>query len=140
METCNFAPRKLGVFGRQPLPVIFAIDNDEDSLVLLSYVVEELPCLFFCETSGEAGLERIIDLKPDLVLLDICLPGFSGLDVIDRLKSSLDTALIPIVAVTALAGQQNQRRLLTAGCDHYICKPYELSNLQAAIRQYLQTG
>ncbi|WP_204141837.1 two-component system response regulator [Halomicronema sp. CCY15110] len=123
----------------ESLPVVVAVDDDRDSLVLLSYVVDDFPCSLVCETDGQAGLESIISLKPDLVLLDIRLPGLSGLDIVQRLKSTPDMASMPVVAVTALAGQRYQQELLRAGFDHYICKPYELKDVQAVIQQYVFT-
>ncbi|RZM82205.1 response regulator [Leptolyngbya iicbica] len=138
METHNIGLDNSVVTQRpQSLPVIVAVDDDEDSLVLLSYVVEGLPCSLVCETDGQAGLERIISLKPDLVLLDVRLPGISGFDIVHQLKSSPDTASIPLIAVTALAGQRYQQALRAAGFNHYICKPYGLNDIQAAIQQYL---
>jgi len=122
---------------QEPLPVIVAVDDDEDSLVLLSYVTEGFPCSLVCETDGQAGLESIISLKPDLVLLDIRLPGLSGLDIVQRLKRTPDMASTRLVAVTALAGIRYRQELLRAGFDHYICKPYELKDIQAIIQQYV---
>ena len=137
METHNDGLEDSTLQGHQALPTVVAVDDDEDSLVLLSYVIEDFPCHFLSETDGKAALKKIASVKPNLILLDIRLPGFSGFDIIRRLKSSLDTASIPVVAVTALAGQRYQKELLAAGFDRYICKPYGLSDIQTVIQQYL---
>ena len=137
METHDVGLDGSALQGHQFLPTVIAVDDDKDSLVLLSYVIEDFPCRFLSETDGQAALEKIISVKPNLILLDIRLPGLSGFDIIRELKSSLDTASIPVVAVTALAGQRYQQELLAAGFDRYICKPYGLSDIQAVIQQYL---
>ena len=140
MKTHNIALEDWAAKTNQALPIIVAVDDDEDSLVLLSYIIEELPCLFFCETDGKAALEMILSLRPSLILLDVRLPSLSGFDIIRRLKNSIDTALIPVVAVTALAGRHQQEKLLAAGFDYYICKPYSLIDLQVLIKRCLLAG
>lgn len=125
---------------KQALPTVVAVDDDEDSLTLLSYIVEDFPCLFFCETDGKAALEMILDLSPSLVLLDVRLPSLNGFDIVRRLKNSIETAAIPVVAVTALAGGQQQKKLTEAGFDYYVCKPYHLADLQAIIKRCLLTS
>jgi CheY-like chemotaxis protein len=138
METHNIGLENNAIARlREPLPIIVAVDDDEDSLVLLSYVVEDFPCSLVCETDGQAGLERIFSLRPDLVLLDVRLPRLSGLDIVQQLKRTPDMASTRVVAVTALAGQRYQQELLRAGFDHYICKPYELQDIQAVIQRYM---
>ncbi len=118
-------------------PVVVAVDDDEDSLVLLSYIVEDLPCSLFCAMDGRAALEMIVALQPDLVLLDVRLPGLSGFDIISSLKGSAATAVIPVVAVTALAGMKYQEKILTAGFDQYVSKPYCLEDIKATVKHYL---
>ena len=137
METYNIALGDRVAEAYQASPTVVAVDDDEDSLVLLSYIIEELPCFFFCETDGKAALDMILSLKPSLILLDVRLPSLSGFDIIRKLKSSIDTALIPVVAITALAGKHQQEKLLAAGFDYYICKPYSLVDLQAVVERYL---
>ena len=137
MKIHNIALENRAVKTNPALPTIIAVDDDEDSLVLLSYIIEDLPCLFFCETDGKAALEMILSLKPSLILLDVWLPSLSGFDIVRRLKNSIDTALIPVIAITALAGRHQQEKLLAAGFDYYICKPYSLVDLQAVVKRYL---
>jgi CheY-like chemotaxis protein len=137
METRNVDFDSLTAQVRPPLPLVLAVDDNIDHLLLLSYIVEDLPCLFLSETNGKDALETIARLNPALVLLDVRLPGLSGFDIIQQLKSSLDTVSIPVVAVTALAGQHYKQQLLGVGFDHHIGKPYQLTEIQAVIQQYL---
>ena len=91
----------------------------------------------FCETDGAAALKLTQDIRFDLVMLDIHMPRLSGLDVLRNLRSnSLNTA-VPVVAVTALAREQDQQEILAAGCDRYISKPYMVADVEALIGQYI---
>jgi two-component system cell cycle response regulator DivK len=86
---------------------------------------------------GEAGLGAAAAHQPDLILMDIQLPGIDGYEVTRRLKADTLLRAIPIIAVTsyALAGEVDKAR--TAGCDAYIPKPYSPRQLLAKVREYL---
>jgi DNA-binding response OmpR family regulator len=75
--------------------------------------------------------------EPSLILLDIMLPDMDGSEVINCLKQNPKTARIPIIAVTALAREQDRDRILHAGADDYITKPYDLYKLEDVIRRHL---
>lgn len=78
---------------------------------------------------GIRGLELIQELKPPLVLLDITLPGMDGMDVVRHVKSDQTIRHIPIIAVTASAMRGDRERFLNAGCDDYLSKPLQVSEL-----------
>lgn len=118
-------------------PVILAVDDDEDSLLLLSYVLEPLNCTILTETNGQSALDRAVLSKPDLILLDIVLPGINGVDCIQFLKQHPETKHVPIIAITALASSEERQQILQMGCNDYISKPYMLDELEAIIRRYL---
>jgi two-component system cell cycle response regulator DivK len=86
---------------------------------------------------GEAGLAAAAAHRPDLILMDIQLPGIDGYEATRRLKADTLLHAIPIIAVTsyALAGEVDTAR--AAGCDAYICKPYSPRQLLAKVREYL---
>jgi two-component system, cell cycle response regulator DivK len=86
----------------------------------------------------EAGIDMALAHRPDLILLDIMLPGLSGIDVARLLKGDDETKAIPIIAVTALAMPGDRQRILQSGCDAYLAKPLhirELIELVAALSQ-----
>lgn len=118
-------------------PKILAVDDDEDNLLLLTEVLEPMSCSFMTATHGQAALSLAQDYQPDLILLDVMLPDFNGTEVIRHLRENPKTRMIPIVAVTALARAEDRERLLLAGCDDYISKPYMLDDLEALISHYL---
>jgi CheY-like chemotaxis protein len=117
--------------------IILAVDDNEDNLLLLTEVLEPLNCLVMTATHGQTALLLAQGYQPDLILLDVMLPDVNGIEVVQRLKQNEETAKIPVVAVTALAREEDRDRLILAGCNNYISKPYLLEDLEALIRQYL---
>lgn len=118
-------------------PLILAIDDDEDSLVLLSEVLSSMICSFITATHGHTALLLAQTYPPDLILLDVMLPDFNGIEVVQRLKQNPQTMSIPVIAVTALASSEDRDRLILAGCNDYISKPYMLDDLEVIIHSYL---
>lgn len=119
-------------------PLILAIDVDEDSLLLLTEVIEQMKCSSITATNGYMALKLAENYQPDLIILDVMLPDFHGLEVVRRLRQSPQTMAIPVIAVTALARAEDRKHLLLAGCNDYISKPYMLDELEAVIHRYLQ--
>lgn len=90
-----------------------------------------------CTAQPEAGLEIARRDRPDLILLDIRLPGIDGYEVLRRLRDDARTAAIPVVAVSADAMPADVRRGLQAGFADYLTKPVELQRLIAALQRLL---
>ncbi|AFZ57361.1 response regulator [Anabaena cylindrica FACHB-243] len=118
-------------------PLILVVEDHDDSLLLLSYALELLGCRFICQSDSSTTLLVAKEYQPDLILLDILLPSLNGLDVARYLKREPLTCNIPVVAVTALAGREHQERILRAGFNDYISKPYLLEDLEAIICRLL---
>jgi two-component system, cell cycle response regulator DivK len=89
--------------------------------------------------NGETALELARDTRPDLVLLDIQLPGMSGLDVVRRFKEERRLGAIPIIAVTALALKSHESLIRASGVDAYVTKPFSVAELMRLVRSYLPT-
>jgi two-component system cell cycle response regulator len=81
--------------------------------------------------AAENALAAIREHQPDVILLDICLPGMDGLALARMLKSAPATRDIPIVAVTSYPEQYSQAEAIAAGCDAYLCKPLDTRTLPA---------
>ena len=77
--------------------------------------------------------------KPDLILMDIQLPGLDGYEATRRIKADPDLAAIPIIVVTSYALSGDEAKARAAGCDDYVAKPYSPRQLLAKIRQYVPT-
>jgi len=91
-------------------------------------------------TAGAQALHLATTQRPDLILMDIALKGMTGLEITQRLKADSRTAAIPIVALTAYAGEEDRRRAFLAGCDGFIAKPINTRELPRMIAYYLKGG
>lgn len=118
-------------------PLVLAVDDNEDNLVLIAFTLELFGYRFITATDGQTALAAAQNEQPDLILLDIMLPDLDGIEVIRRLKENPQTQNIPLVAVTALARTEDRDRLLRAGCDAYISKPYVVDEIESVLRQFL---
>jgi two-component system, cell cycle response regulator DivK len=86
---------------------------------------------------GEQALAKVADAKPDLILMDIQLPGLDGYEATRRIKADPTLAAIPIIAVTSYALAGDDAKAKAAGCNDYVAKPYSPRQLLAKIREYL---
>jgi two-component system cell cycle response regulator DivK len=120
-------------------PSVLLVDDDPDSLVLLSFIFEQYPCTVICASDGREAIEYLHQIHFDLVMLDIQLPGLSGLDVVRTLRTNPTNADVPVVAVTALAREQDRVKILEAGCNFYISKPFLLEDMERLIGQHLKS-
>jgi CheY-like chemotaxis protein len=114
-------------------------EDEPDNQVILQTVVESLVGAR-AEVAGDglAVLASVTRKRPDMILLDLMMPGLDGIQVTRKLKGNPDTASIPIVAVSAMARPDDREAALAAGCDEFVRKPFELDDLEAVIRTYLK--
>ncbi len=91
------------------------------------------------EVDRAEGLASLVAReRPELILMDIELPGENGYDAVLRLKSEPATALIPVIALTAYAMPEDRQRCLRAGCVDYVSKPLDIHLLVATVRKHLE--
>lgn len=119
---------------------VLAVDDNEDNLMLLTEVLRVFDCSLITTTHGQMALILAQARHPDLILLDVMLPDLNGVEVMHHLKENPHTEDIPVIAVTALAREEDRDRLLKAGCIDYISKPYMLEELEARISCYLSNS
>ena len=118
-----------------PQKTILIIDDEEPIRVLLKLTLQSAGYDSVLEASnGEDGLALAMRYKPDLILLDLMLPGMDGLSVCRRLKSSPDTRMIPIIMLTAKSDESDIVIGLEMGANDYITKPFNRKVLTARIR------
>jgi two-component system phosphate regulon response regulator PhoB len=117
---------------------ILVVDDEEDILELVRYNLAREGFKIFCASSGEDGLKAAKDEKPNLIVLDLMLPGIDGLDVTRRLKGDDVTRKIPIVMLTAKGEESDIVTGLELGAEDYITKPFSPRVLVARIRAALR--
>ena len=87
---------------------------------------------------GESGVEMAANDDPDLVLMDMSLPGIDGWEATRRIKAAAESAVIPVIALTAHAMGGDREKALEAGCDDYETKPVELDRLLEKMQRLLE--
>lgn len=120
---------------------ILVVEDNDMNMQLVEFLLEEGGYRIVKATSGEEALAITRDgpeNTPDLILMDIHLPGMDGLSVVRAIKSDERTARIPILALTAHAMRGDKDRFLEAGCDGYISKPIDVKTFIASIERYLR--
>ena len=117
--------------------LILAVDDNEDNLQLISQLLLLMNCCFITATDGKSAIIMAQTYRPKLILLDMMLPDLSGIEVANYLKQDPQTKEILIVAVTAMARDEDKERFAKAGCEDCITKPYIIDELEAMIRKYL---
>lgn len=114
--------------------IVLMIDDEPSTLEALIALLEAEGYRLEYATSGVDGLKMAIDLQPDVILLDVMMPGVDGLEVCRRLRAKPEIAEVPIVMVTALDDQASRLQGIEAGADDFITKPYNKSELRARVR------
>ena len=120
---------------------ILAIDDNKDNLISLKALIKDVfpDALTLTATSGGKGLELAASEDPDVILLDIVMPGMDGFDVCEKLKSDKNLSDIPVVFITALKGDRDSRvRALECGADAFLSKPVDEIELTAQIRSMMK--
>lgn len=117
---------------------ILVIDDYPDNVLLLKERLEREGFEVLKALDGEAGIQIALEQKPDLILLDVMLPGMSGYEVCKTLTEKDETKLIPIILLTALTEVDNLKQGLQAGAFDYIKKPFNKVELIARINSALK--
>jgi two-component system, OmpR family, alkaline phosphatase synthesis response regulator PhoP len=117
---------------------ILVVDDEEDILELVRYNLSREGYKVICAASGEDGLKSARVENPDLIVLDLMLPGVDGLGVTKRLKSDAVTRKIPIVMLTAKGEESDIVTGLELGAEDYITKPFSTKVLVARVRAVLR--
>ena len=117
---------------------ILIVDDDPIILRLLASRLKNSGYDVVSAIDGESGLKKAIAKKPDLVLLDIIMPGLNGFEVCKRLKENDKTKDIPVIMLTALAGEKDLSKSLEEGADCFITKPFSAVDLLHEIKTSMQ--
>ena len=120
--------------------VILVVEDNERNLKLLRDVLEYAGFDVRAARTAEDGISLAVSEPPDLVLMDLQLPGIDGMEALRQLRASPRTADIPVVAVTAQAMKQDRERVLEAGFDGYVEKPISVRAFPEQVRGFLSGG
>lgn len=116
---------------------ILLIEDNAANLKLAIFLLQSVGHSVLSAPNAEAGLTLAHKEHPDLILMDIQLPGIDGLEAVGRLKRDEATRTIPVIALTALAMKGDEERMRAAGCDGYIAKPMRYKEFLATVATHL---
>jgi DNA-binding response OmpR family regulator len=117
---------------------ILIIEDENICTQLVELVVDKDRMDVIVAADGEEGIRKAVSEKPDLIFLDIMLPKMNGYDVVRAIKKKPDLAAVPIVVISARAGQEGKRLVREAGCQEFIPKPFKVKQIREAIHRFLR--
>jgi two-component system, cell cycle response regulator DivK len=116
---------------------VLLVEDNPANMKLERLLLESMGHTVVAATDAEAALVLARGGQPDLILMDIHLPGMDGLAAVRLLKDDLGTRTIPVIALTALAMKGDEERIRVAGCDGYIAKPIRYREFLATVASHL---
>lgn len=120
------------------MPKVLIIDDDAGIREVLSEGLVLQGFLATCASSGRQGLDLLKNERPDVIILDVMMPGLDGFQVCRTLKESPETSQIPIVFLTARAAPADVQRGLSLGADDYLSKPIDIYELADRLRKVIK--
>jgi len=120
------------------MATVLVVEDNAANMALAVFLLKSVGHTVLTATDAEAGLTLARDEQPNLILMDIQLPGMDGLAATTLLKGDEATRAIPVIALTALAMKGDEERIREAGCDNYISKPIRYQDFLALIATELE--
>jgi archaellum biogenesis ATPase FlaH/DNA-binding response OmpR family regulator len=127
-----------GEKGIAPVATVLVVDDEWDIRELLSNIISDAGLGVIQAENGEAALKCAQNDLPDLILLDVWMPGFNGFQVLAKLRENQNTRHIPVVLLTAMPPFEGEKEGLESGVTHYIHKPWEAGVVEATVRVVLR--
>ncbi|MCF4965624.1 hybrid sensor histidine kinase/response regulator [Nostoc sp. CMAA1605] len=118
-------------------PLVLLAEDNEANVLAISYYLTAKGFRLIVAQDGKDAIAIAQSRHPDIILMDIQMPGLDGIEAIKRIRADSQLAHIPIIALTALAMPSDRERCLEAGADEYLAKPVKLKQLQTTIQQFL---
>ena len=115
---------------------ILIVEDDHDIRVMMEYILRDDYDLVLCE-DGHSGIDKAVEERPDLILLDIYMPGISGFEVCKAVRDHPEISSTPIIMLTAGAFKEEVSEGYAIGADDYVFKPYEPEELIKRIEKLL---
>lgn len=122
------------------MPTILVVDDEEANRRLVDSVLEPAGYQVLTAGSGAEGIEKALAHAPDLVLMDVQMPGMDGVTALKSLRADPRTAALKVIAVTGQALKGDAERLLGEGFDGYVAKPIRYKELMTAVAKLIGPG
>jgi len=122
------------------MATVLIVEDNPANMTLAKFLLRSAGYAVLSAIDAESGLALARKEQPDLILMDVQLPGMDGLEATALLKGDEATRTIPVIALTALAMKGDEERIRAAGCDGYIAKPLAYKEFLATIAAHLATA
>ena len=122
------------------MSLIVIVDDDPDVRDLVEYKLVQNGHEVLSATNGQDALRLVPEVRPELVLLDVMMPGLSGFDVLERLRADAATRQVPVIMLTAKAQEADADRGFTLGANDYVLKPFSPRELVSRVNAQLVPG
>jgi DNA-binding response OmpR family regulator len=116
---------------------VLVVDDEPNIVLSLEFLMQQAGFEVVTAEDGEDALARVADAPPDLILLDISLPGISGFDVLEQLRHDPQHARLPIIMLTAHGREVEREKGLALGADDYVTKPFSTQALVEKVKALL---
>lgn len=116
-------------------PILLVIEDDPDNLTTIKVILKK-DFRIIEAMDGKTGLAFVLENLPDLVLLDMALPQMNGFMVVKKIREDKRAGKIPVIAMTALSMDADRKRIMEAGCDDYLAKPFDIALFIKTINQW----
>ncbi|MFP4477562.1 MAG: response regulator [Desulfatibacillaceae bacterium] len=120
--------------------LVLIVEDSESNRQLLKDLLEKV-CHCRVETAGDGqeAVDKALADPPDLILMDVGLPVMDGIEATENIKKSDQCGAVPVLALTGYASSEDERRLMEAGFDGFLAKPFDVPELLARLKGYLET-
>jgi len=117
---------------------VLVVDDEPNIVLSLEFLMQQAGFEVSTAEDGEQALERVASIKPDLLLLDISLPGISGFEVLESLRAQQEFKRLPIIMLTAHGREVEKEKGLALGADDYVTKPFSTRQLVEKVSALIQ--
>lgn len=117
--------------------IVLCVEDNTTNMLLVSRVVEAEGHQLIRAEDSTTALEALQNYVPDIILMDVNLPGMNGLELSRHIRTELKLTEVPIIAITANVLVGDKERTLEAGCNDYLPKPLDIRRLRELMREYL---
>ncbi len=121
-----------------PAPRVLIVDDDPWILRMVSTLLEKRGYAIATASDGEEGLMRADQMRPDLIITDVMMPKLDGWSLVRALRSRPELALVPVIFLTALGGEEDRIRGFRLGADDYLPKPFRFEELDLRVANALR--
>jgi len=121
-------------------PTVLIVDDNADTRVVVRWMLERWGCRVVEASDGREALEKTVEHRPDLVVMDLSMPVADGYEAVRAIRSREEFSALPVIAVTAFDRAVARDEAEAAGFDHYLSKPIDFKRLEVLVEKLTKSG